>query len=65
MEEEEEEVEEVEVVEVGDGGRQRGEGGERGADKSNRPFAAEPLGTSGRRADTQRELKPLRCRLEG
>lgn len=62
----EEEEEEVVVVEVGDGGRQRGwGGGERGADKSNRPFAAEPLGTSGQRADTQRELKPLRCRLEG
>lgn len=42
--------------------RQRGE---RGADKSNRPFAAEPLRASGQRTDTQRELKPLRCRLEG
>lgn len=61
----EEEEEEVVLVEVGDGGRQRVGGGERGADKSNRPFAAEPLGTSGQRADTQRELKPLRCRLEG
>jgi len=29
------------------------EEGERGADKSNRPFAAELLGASGQRTDTQ------------
>lgn len=46
----------------GDGVRQRGE---RGADKSNRPFSAEPLGASGHQTDTQRELKAFRCRLEG
>lgn len=56
-------VEEEEEEEEG-GGRVR-QRGERGADKSNRPFTAEPLGASGQRTDTQRELKVLRCRLEG
>lgn len=48
--------------------KRRGESeaeGERGADKSNRPFAVEPLGASGQQIDTLRELKPLHCRLEG
>lgn len=35
--------------------RQRG----RGDDKSNRPFAAEPLGALGHYTDTKGELKPL------
>lgn len=43
-------------------GWQRGKlRGERGADKSNRPFSAEPRGNK----QTHRDLRPLHCRLEG
>lgn len=43
----------------GGGGRQSEAKGERGADKSNRPFAVEPLGASGQRTGTQRGTRTV------